>query len=118
MFLGENQLRLKSKKCKRNKILIAFVYFLFALLALKKSFYPNVSQTFFSVLHQKLDTEWPSCCLLHLGEISEKVIHASYDTLIYILKLACQILPWPLCSDVLKVHKKRFTPVISYKIAY
>ena len=27
------------------------------------------------------------CCLLHLDDISEKVIHATYDNLIYILKL-------------------------------
>ena len=38
----------------------------------------------------------------------KKVIHASYDTLIHIFNLACQILPWLLCWDVLKVHKKVF----------
>lgn len=33
-----------------------------------------------------------------------------YDTLIYILSLACPILPQRICWDLLKVHKKQFTP--------
>ena len=45
---------------------------------------------------KKMEEE-SSCCLLHLGDISEKVVRASYDTLIYILNLVCQIFTRPLC---------------------
>ena len=37
-----------------------------------------------------------------------KVIHASYDTWIYIFNLACQILSGPRCWYVLKMHKNAF----------
>ena len=59
--------------------------------------------------------EWPSsiltgfcCCFLHLGDISEKFIHASYDTLLFILNLTYQIYPRPFCRDVLNMHQKAF----------
>ena len=49
---------------------------------------------------------------MHPVIMSENFIHASYDILIYILNLACQILPRPLNLDVLIVHKNRFTPIL------
>ena len=101
--LGGNQVRFKYKIYEIYKSLIAFIYFLYTLLAFKK--FTLMGHRHSSVF---VTGNWTRngrrqfqrifcCCLLHLGDISGKVIHASYDTLIYIFNLACQILPRPLC---------------------
>ena len=61
-FWEGNQVRIKYKKYERYKSSIASIYFVYTLLAFF-FFYPDGSQTFFSVRHRKLDTEWPSSIL-------------------------------------------------------
>ena len=51
--------------------------------------------------------------LLHLGDKSEKVRH--FD--IYFIP-GMPDFATAACWDVLKVHKKRFTPSVSYEMAY
>ena len=66
---------------KKKKISIAF----FSLDACVKKFYLDVSQTFFSVPHLKLDREWPSSILmdfLWLFTASWRHIKKSYPCLV------------------------------------
>ena len=54
----------------------------------------------------------------NLHVISEKVIHASFDTLFYILNLACKDLQQSHCRDVLRCIKSISLLAISFKMAY